>query len=1555
MSAARAQTNSSIMVTFEGNGLETSSVANSLVYSFNTLPSGTGISATWSNGVDTIGALGNFNVLPPDKFGGSSYGATNANLTNNGGDSSYGAAQNHVNTNIASASTITFSSPISYFGVWWSAGDSGNAIVFLNGTNVVATFNTAWLNSGLTNSAYKGMPTGPSKGLNAGQNYAFLNFYGASNTTFTSVAIYQNTSGGNFELDNLTVTTNAPATTNGVVFEEIGTTNGTNYTISNSFIAPTLASGIASTNGTSLGLSNTIVNSSVLLDSNNSILQGSNPVTTLTISNNATASTNFPVEQLIVSNSITGTATVSGLTTNPLAVSTSTNVTLSMTNLTTGTNSGTVSLVYISTTNGTTSQRLGPDVQVGSQTISQNVTGYLVATPTVNTNLNVGNTHVGGTLGTGTITAGNTASNTPFTEMLAGNITGTSSNLSNTGTNFTGVGAGSSTNFSTTTITDVATAGAKTGTVVVSFTSQAPTNSGLTNYALGSSTVTVTGGVYNYASVGAQTNVNLGNVHVGNSFTNSTVAITNTAPVDPTYSETLATVITNTGSNATASGSISGQIAGASNNSSIVVGLSNAAVAGTNQSSVTLGFTSEEVNGSGLGNTALGTTNVLITGVGYNYAAPTSTTNIALGNIHVGNNLNTLGNGTLVVANTNPNSIFTETLGATFTNNGGNVISSGSITGLAGGSTNSTSLTAGLTGAAVAGTNTGSNQVTFTSEEVNGSGLGNTALGTTNVLITAVGYNLASNNLISSTNINLGKVHAGATFGNGTVTIANAAPIDPTFTEKLGATFTNTATNINATGGFTNLAAGATNSSSMLVGLAGTAQPGTNTGTTQIVYTSYEVNNSGLGNTVIATNTIQLTGVVYTGKSTWQSTNGGNWNSFNSWDATGGTPGIDGTLSVNDTATFDTNGSGPVSLNTNASIMTLTFSNAAAGYTINSTSNSVLTLAAGTNPASINNLAGTNTINAPVNLASPVALLDNANAKLNLNGVIAGPGSLTKTGGGTVVITGDNTYTGGTTLNSGNIVTTSTSALGAGPVTLNGGTLTAESSLKVNSLVWNSGVIALPNAASKNFITVTSNLILTGNTHQFSLNGLQPGPRVELLAAPNITSFSTSNFSVTGVNGKYSLIITAGALWVEWLTPVTPNNNFKPFAKTPAQQSVASALNKWMQNPAGDQAVVLSSLLNLPESQLPAAFTAMSSTYYQSLSTIAFNLQNAQNNDLVERLWGLRLSGSGFSQSGLGDPVMIDEPSNGKDIVPASNGKDFKNPVSYKKTRDILAPGEDNRWGVFVDANGIFAKANSGNMLPTYNSESGGLIAGLTYKWSDYFSSGIYSGYEGSYTHYNNGSKLIDNAVNFGLFGAYAQPNGKGFYADALLGGGYNNYNVSRNISFGSINRTATATPGAGQLNTMLAGGYNWKKGNWAYGPVASLQYTYFGMNSFSETGAQSLDLSNQGWNASSLVSNLGGNLAYTWQATKHLMVVPQLNLAWQHEFMQNPYTINSTMGGAPISSTSAAPQRDSLYTGVGATLEFNKKWSTWIFYNAFVGNQDLVSQNIFWGAGFKF
>ena len=509
------------------------------------------------------------------------------------------------------------------------------------------------------------------------------------------------------------------------------------------------------------------------------------------------------------------------------------------------------------------------------------------------------------------------------------------------------------------------------------------------------------------------------------------------------------------------------------------------------------------------------------------------------------------------------------------------------------------------------------------------------------------------------------------------------------------------------------------------------------------------------------------------------------------------------------------------------------------------------------------------------------------------------------------------------------------------------GTIAINGNLVLSST---SGLIIPVSATANSQITVSGAANLSGTLTLLPLPGstLSFGQQIAFLTStgPIKGTFSAIN-TPAGYRGRLSIVgdpVAYILIAPQSYTQVALNRN---------QTNVATALNNFIPATSGDQLTVSTLLDSLTAGQYQQAFNAIMPTFYQSMSTIAFNLANAQNSELVQRLWGLRVAeGGGFTMSGLPDntPMVQEQPQDGKGVLDAK--------------KDILRPGLDNHWGLFVDGNGIFAQANSGNLLPGYNSQSGGVTTGLTYKWNENFASGLYAGYEGTYAKYGAsgsglgvGSRLIDNSVRFGLFGTYGHPNGKGFYADALAGGGYNNYQATRIIQFTGVNRTANSSPGAGELDTMLAGGYDIKKGLFTFGPTASLQYTYLGVNPVNETGAQSLNFSSGGWNSSSMLSSIGAHAAYTWQACRNVVVVPQISLNWQHEFMQNPYAISGNLGGTSpnFSNWSSAPIRDTLYTGVGFTVEFAKRWNTALFYNASAGNSDLVSQNIFWSAGVKF
>jgi len=654
-----------------------------------------------------------------------------------------------------------------------------------------------------------------------------------------------------------------------------------------------------------------------------------------------------------------------------------------------------------------------------------------------------------------------------------------------------------------------------------------------------------------------------------------------------------------------------------------------------------------------------------------------------------------------------------------------------------------------------------------------------------------------------------------------------------------------------------------------------------------------------------------------------------------------------------------------VTLSTNATLTGMHFDNANASYEIEGPGTIRLTTGS-TNPV-ITNSAGSHSISTTLDFTSTVNVQTAVNTLLTLGGPVIGSGGVNLSGVGTLSLTGTSTYTGPTTISGGNFQLLGTHT-GGGGINVNGGTFSGTGSttshvtvsggaiqpgqgtnpgtLSLGSLQINtSGIfnVQIASITQVGQLQVSGTAVLGGTLHAIPVNGwnLNYGDRYQVMTAGGGISSTFGAVSVPqGYRGRF-LVENRGTTGILLIAP----QSYTQLAATPNQSSVANALNTFISATTGDKQVVSTKLDSLTASQFSQAFEAISPTLYQSLSTIAFNSVNAQYNDLVQQMFGLRVAGTGFSMSGFGDNyAMIQEAQGDRD--------------SSKKANDILRPSPDNRWGMFVDANGIFARANSANMLSDYNSQGGGLITGLTHKWNPALTTGIYAGYQGTYAKFSGpqtGSRVINNAVRFGLLATVGDPSGKGFYGDALVGGTYNQYDVNRSIQFQGVNRTAKSSPGAGELDSLTAAGYNWRKGNWAFGPVSSLQYTDFGTNSFGETGAGSLDYQGLNWDTSSMVFNLGANCAYAWQAKKNLVVVPQINLAWQHEFLQNPYPINGNLGGVPVTNTSAAPLRDTLYTGVGVTLELNKRWNSAFFYNAAAGNKNLASQNIFFSLGYKF
>ncbi len=120
-------------------------------------------------------------------------------------------------------------------------------------------------------------------------------------------------------------------------------------------------------------------------------------------------------------------------------------------------------------------------------------------------------------------------------------------------------------------------------------------------------------------------------------------------------------------------------------------------------------------------------------------------------------------------------------------------------------------------------------------------------------------------------------------------------------------------------------------------------------------------------------------------------------------------------------------------------------------------------------------------------LVNNATVVYNRSTSTAYSGVISGTGKVVQSGTGSLALTGTNTYTGGTIVNSGTLQVGSAKALGNGNVTLNGGAIATNGTINrisiAGNLLWNADAriaLTLDGNAGAELVAVTGKLLLLG-------------------------------------------------------------------------------------------------------------------------------------------------------------------------------------------------------------------------------------------------------------------------------------------------------------------------------------------------------------------------------------------------------------------------------------------------------------------------------------------
>ncbi len=565
-------------------------------------------------------------------------------------------------------------------------------------------------------------------------------------------------------------------------------------------------------------------------------------------------------------------------------------------------------------------------------------------------------------------------------------------------------------------------------------------------------------------------------------------------------------------------------------------------------------------------------------------------------------------------------------------------------------------------------------------------------------------------------------------------------------------------------------------------------------------------------------------------------------------------------------------------------------------------------------------------------------------------------GSLVKLGAGELLLSGANTYTGGTAVEAGTLAVGGGAVFGSGPLAVNGGTLRLEGANRTANVavdyVQNGGLLQLRIGGGQGGVnadllragTVRGAAVLnSGSTLQLVLqNGFR------LSASDRITLLETSG----GLTGTFGTILGLDAFDSGTiLYPIVTYDAFRAYLSlargnfgdlrglTPNEQAVAANLDRAVGDPRF--APLDAFLLNQPVAALPPVFQLIAPEELSAIYEIGFSQANVQSANLGRRLREIRAGSTGFSA--LGYSV-----SDAKGAV--SEGNSGSVDAKESAPPSAMLPRPDNRWGVFVTGTGQRATVSGNLNASGYELTSGGISLGVDYRLGKNFALGVYGGYAHGENNLVHGGRIETNG---GKTGAYATFHQGPFYLDGIAGAGLTNY-VTQRAALSGFARGQTE---GREFFGELAAGFAWRCGGFELGPRAAVRITTVSFDGFTEHRSLA-PLRVSGDDEQDLESVVGWKIAREF-ALAGVTVRPEIGAAWKHAAARaGSYDIHARLAsGAGGSFASEGPSlgRESALVSAGFSVVWSARYATFLFYDGEVGRSAYASHSLSGGLRISF
>ncbi len=560
-----------------------------------------------------------------------------------------------------------------------------------------------------------------------------------------------------------------------------------------------------------------------------------------------------------------------------------------------------------------------------------------------------------------------------------------------------------------------------------------------------------------------------------------------------------------------------------------------------------------------------------------------------------------------------------------------------------------------------------------------------------------------------------------------------------------------------------------------------------------------------------------------------------------------------------------------------------------------------------------------------------------------LSGVIWGPGHFKKTGNGMLTLTADSSaYRGTTTIESGILKLAEGSKLG-GILNVEQGNLlvgTGTAGTHVN----NRGIVA-PGSP-----TVPGTMYVNGNYTQFSEGTLvfeldsSGGSTLQVAGRADIsgllTVYNPTNY-LPPIGTTY-IPLYAGAVsgtFYHAFTNITPTVLLRPeyFSNGLWLKVQRDYINPSLVHELNHDQISVGEMLNRVTDTAGSDLNSVLS----AIDSLQTNKQVAEAYDQIMPRTTFIESEIAFSQATLQVRSLI------KRMEQIERRCNFNGRTS--------ACGWFDNLGFFLTGTGLFTDQNEKDCQFPYDSQTYAVTGGIDYYFGNDFYAGIYLGYGKTNAQLDDhGGKLYINAWQTGLYSSWEYGC---FNFEGLLGYGWNNYEVERNIRFSYVDRTAKAEPDGREYIAYGSVGYDLDRNNWILEPLVSLQYVSINVDGYEEREADALDLKVASQSASSFQAAVGASLHYPIRISI-ARIMPSFRAFYVHEFIAGCRTVKASLAKTPNSKFAihnGKQKQDFGLFGFGFTVLLNPNAMIFLDYDAEVGRGSYRAQAVQGGFRYEF